>query len=155
MGGRVAIAATGPVSLAAGREVALAGGNAVDVAVAAAMAAMSTEPGIVSLAGGAFVTVDPGDGRDPITIDGYVEMPGRGLPPEAFGRGTRELYTEYGGGTHMTVGHGSAATPGGLPALEETHRRFGSLPWSVVVPSTWSRRIRIGPFILNLSLIHI
>ena len=55
MGGRVAIAATGPVSLAAGREVALAGGNAVDVAVAAAMAAMSTEPGIVSLAGGAFI----------------------------------------------------------------------------------------------------
>ena len=59
MAARVAIAATGPVSLAAGRDVALAGGNAVDIAVAAALAAMSTEPGIVSLAGGAFVSVWP------------------------------------------------------------------------------------------------
>ena len=38
MARRVAIAATGPVSLAAGRSVARAGGNAVDVAVAAAFA---------------------------------------------------------------------------------------------------------------------
>lgn len=80
MGGRVAIAATGPVSLAAGREVALAGGNAVDVAVAAAMAAMSTEPGIVSLAGGAFISVWPADG-DPVVIGGNVRDAGRGCPP--------------------------------------------------------------------------
>ena len=57
--GRVAVAATGPVSLAAGQEVAAAGGNAVDAAVAAALAAMATEPGIVSLGGGAFVSVWP------------------------------------------------------------------------------------------------
>ena len=63
MGGRVSIAATGPVSLAAGREIAMAGGNAVDIAVAAALAAMSTEPGIVSLAGGAFVSVWPAAGE--------------------------------------------------------------------------------------------
>ena len=56
----VAIAATGPVSLAAAQQVARAGGNAVDVAVAAGLAAMSTEPGIVSLAGGAFVAADSG-----------------------------------------------------------------------------------------------
>ena len=97
MGGRVAIAATGPVSLAAGREVALAGGNAVDVAVAAALAAMSTEPGIVSLAGGAFVSVWPAGG-DPVVIDGNVEMPGRGLPAERFGGGVHEVVTDYGGG---------------------------------------------------------
>lgn len=130
---QIAVAAPNRYAADAAARMGVEGGNAVDAALAAALMVCVTEPGIVSLAGGAFVTVDPGDGRDPITIDGYVEMPGRGLPPEAFGRGTRELYTEYGGGTHMTVGHGSAATPGVLPALEETHRRFGSLPWSVVV----------------------
>jgi len=90
MSARVAIAATGPASLAAGREVALAGGNAVDIGVAAALAAMSTEPGIVSLAGGAFVSVWPAAG-DPVVIDGNVEMPGRGLPVERFGGGIRGL----------------------------------------------------------------
>ena len=110
MGGRVAIAATGPVSLAAGREVALAGGNAVDIAVAAALAAMSTEPGIVSLAGGAFVSVWPAAG-DPVVIDGNVEMPGRGLPEERFGGGVHEVVTDYGGGVRLFAGHGSVATP--------------------------------------------
>ena len=104
MGGRVAIAATGPVSLAAGREVALAGGNAVDVAVAAALAAMSTEPGIVSLAGGAFVSVWPAAG-DPVVIDGNVEMPGRGLPAERFGGGVRR-------GRHRLRRRGARCSPG-------------------------------------------
>ena len=39
---------------------------------------MSTEPGVVSLMGGAFVNVWLA-GADPVVIDGNVEMPGRGL----------------------------------------------------------------------------
>ena len=132
MGDRVAIAATGPVSLAAGREVALAGGNAVDIAVAAALAAMSTEPGIVSLAGGAFVSVWPAAG-EPVVIDGNVEMPGRGLPPERFGLGVREVVTEYGGGVRLYAGHGSVATPGAVTACELAVEELGLLPWAAVV----------------------
>ena len=132
MGERVAIAATGPVSLAAGREVALAGGNAVDVAVAAALAAMSTEPGIVSLAGGAFVSVWPAGG-DPVVIDGNVEMPGRGLPAQRFGQGVHEVVTEYGGGVRLFAGHGSVATPGAVTACELAVEELGLLPWADVV----------------------
>ena len=132
MGERVAIAATGPVSLAAGREVALAGGNAVDVAVAAALAAMSTEPGIVSLAGGAFVSVWPAGG-DPVVIDGNVEMPGRGLPAQRFGQGVYEVVTEYGGGVRLFAGHGSVATPGAVTACELAVEELGLLPWADVV----------------------
>ena len=136
MGGRVAIAATGPVSLAAGREVALAGGNAVDIAVAAALAAMSTEPGIVSLAGGAFVSIWPAAG-DPVVIDGNVEMPGRGLPAERFGGGVHEVITDYGGGVRMFVGHGSVATPGAVTACELAVEELGALSWAdVVAPAT-------------------
>lgn len=129
---RVAIAATGPASLGAGQAVVAAGGNAVDAAIAAAIAAMSTEPGIVSLAGGAYVSVWPASGS-PVVVDGNVAMPGRGLPREAFGGGVREVVTDYGGGVTMYAGHGSVAVPGALSACESAVARFGSQPWSSVV----------------------
>ena len=132
MAAQVAIAATGPVSLAAGRAVARAGGNAVDVAAAAAFAAMCTEPGIVSLAGGAFVSIWPADGA-PVVIDGNVEMPGRGLPVERFGQGVREVVTDYGGGVRMYAGHGSVATPGAVAALGLAVEELGVAAWAEVV----------------------
>jgi gamma-glutamyltranspeptidase/glutathione hydrolase len=133
---RVAVAAPSELAAAAGARLGAEGGNGVDAALAAMMVACVSEPGVVSLAGGAFVTVAPPDGGPAVTIDGYVEMPGRGLPAHAFGRGTRELVTAYGGHTAMTVGHGSAATPGALAAIEEAHRRYGRAPWrSIVEPA--------------------
>ena len=132
---RVAIAATGPASLGAGQAVVAEGGNAVDAAIAAAITSMSTEPGIVSLAGGAFVTVWPPSGP-PVVLDGNVVMPGRGLPRAAFGGGVREVVTEYGGGVTMYAGHGSVAVPGALAACEAAVGRFGARPWeSVVAPA--------------------
>ncbi len=130
--GEVALAATGPVSLGAGREVARAGGNAVDAAMAAALAAMATEPGIVSLGGGAYVSVWA-PGAEPVVVDGNVEMPGRGLAAEAFGRGVREVFTDYGGGVTMFAGHGSVATPGAAAACEDAVVRFGTCSWADVV----------------------
>lgn len=132
---RVALAATGPVSLAAGAEVARLGGNAVDAAVAASLAAMATEPGIVALGGGAYVNVWP-VGGDPVVVDGNVEMPGRGLPAEAFGGGVRQVVTDYGGGVTMYVGHGSVATPGAVAACEVAVQRWGAAPWADVVAPT-------------------
>ena len=129
---RVAVAATGPASLAAARAVVAEGGNAVDAAIAAAITSMSTEPGIVSLAGGAFVTVWPASG-DPVVLDGNVVMPGRGLPREAFGGGVREVVTDYGGGVTMYAGHGSVAVPGALTACQTAIGRYGSRPWASVV----------------------
>lgn len=130
---RVAVAAPSERAAAAGSRVAAEGGTAVDAAVAATLVACVTEPGVVSLGGGAFVTLRGPDDAHAVTLDGYVAMPGIGLGPEAFGRGTREVVTAYGGHTAMTVGHGSVATPGVLAALEAAHRRGGRLPWSVVV----------------------
>ncbi len=130
---RVAVAAPNATAARAGAGVAAEGGNAVDAAVAATLVTLVSEPGIVSLAGGAFLTIAPTDGSDPVTVDGYVEMPGRGLPGSAFGKGVRHVETGYGGYTAMTVGHGSAATPGVLAACELAHRLYGRLPWRVVV----------------------
>ncbi len=129
---RVAVAAPNALAAQAGTRIGAEGGGAVDAALAAMMVTLVSEPGIVSFGGGAFVTV-AGPGQPAVTVDGYVEMPGRGLPPEAFGRGTRDVVTEYGGYTAMTVGHGSVATPGVLAACEEAHRRFGRVPWRLVL----------------------
>ncbi len=62
-----------------------AGGNAVDAALAAALVAMVNEVGIVSLSSGGFVTVQPGDGGPAYTVDGWMDMPGRGHAPGPAG----------------------------------------------------------------------
>ncbi|MFL6099169.1 MAG: gamma-glutamyltransferase, partial [Actinomycetales bacterium] len=130
---RIAVAATSRLATDAGLRLGALGGNAVDAALAAVLVSMVTEPGVVSVAGGAFVTVDPGDGTAPVTVDGNVEMPGRGLPAERFGTGLRQVETAYGGGLRLWIGHGAVATPGAIAGLGLAHERYGVAPWAEVV----------------------
>ena len=125
----VAVAAPSEAAAQAGRQVSDAGGNAVDAALAASLVTMVNEPGIVSLGSGCFVTVQPSDGGAAATVDGWAEMPGRGLPPQRFGQATWQISTEYGGGVTMTIGPGSVATPGTLAAFALAHELWGSAPW--------------------------
>jgi gamma-glutamyltranspeptidase/glutathione hydrolase len=154
----VAVAASNPLAAEAALGLARAGGNAVDAALAAVLVAMVCEPGVCSPAGGAYVTVSPDDGSAPVTVDGNVAMPGRGLPREAFGRGLREVTTTYGGGVTMTVGHGSVATPGALAAIELAHARYGRAPWrDVVLPAVDAARDGFplgGASAYYLGLVH-
>ena len=136
----VAVAAPNELSAAAGAALAASGGNAVDVAVAAAVVAMVTEPGICALAGGAYLTVRPPAGPAE-TIDANVEMPGRGLPAHRFGGGTFDIHTEYGGGVDVTIGHGSVAVPGTPAGLGLGHARHGRAPWrDVLAPAVAAAR---------------
>ncbi len=128
----IAVAAPNDLAAQAGVGVANDGGNAVDAAVASALATMVTELGLVSLSAGGFVAVQPADG-DPETVDGWVEMPGRGLTHERFHQALWQVDTPYAGGTRMTIGPGSVATPGALKALDLVWRRHGSLPWPRLV----------------------
>lgn len=129
----VALAAPNEAAAAAGERVVLSGGNAVDAALAAALVTMVNEVGIVSLSSGGFVTVQPADGSDPVTVDGWMDMPGRSAAATSSGGGTWDVRTDYGGGVTVTIGAGSVATHGAVAAFEETHRRWGSLPWREVV----------------------
>ncbi|MBW3621614.1 MAG: gamma-glutamyltransferase, partial [Actinobacteria bacterium] len=124
----IAVAAPNQLAADAGREIADAGGNAVDAAVAAALVAMTTEPGICSLPGGAYLTIEPVDGPAE-TIDANVSMPGHGLPRDRFGGGVFDIRTDYGGGVDITIGHGSVATPGTPAGLALASERHGRLPW--------------------------
>lgn len=129
---RVAIAATGPVSVDAALGTVRAGGNAVDAAIAAMVTAMTTEPGIVTPMGGAYVTIWP-PGQEPEVIDGNAEMPGRGLPEDRMGSGLLEFALSYGGGITVYAGPGSVATPGVWAALGLAHERHGAGEWSRVL----------------------
>lgn len=128
----VAVATTSPLAAEAALAVIEDGGNAVDAAVAASMASTNTEPGVCALAGGGYAVVWPPHG-EPVTIDGYVEMPGRGLETDALGRGGIRVAMDYGGGLETVIGPGSVAVPGTPAALAEASRRYGRLPWSALV----------------------
>ncbi len=114
----------------AGEQIALAGGNAIDAALAATLVTMVNEVGIVSLSSGGFITVQPPDGSAPHTVDGWMDMPGRG---RTLGGGTWDVDTEYGGGVTVTIGPGSVACHGSVSAFGEAHARWGSLPWGELV----------------------
>lgn len=125
------VAAPSQLAADAGAAMGSENGNAVDAATAAMLVAMITEPGVCSLGGGGYITVW-GD-QDPVTVDGYMEMPGRGLPPDAFGAGFNEITMAYGGGVTTQVGFGTVATPGGLKALASVTDQFGRVPWRHVL----------------------
>lgn len=89
---------------------------------------MSTELGIVSPGGGAFITIWPPD-ADPVVIDAYAEMPGRGrsiTKPVS----TDRVHMGYGGGMETVVGWGSVATPGAFAGFEMASQLHGVVPWS-------------------------
>ncbi len=128
---RVAVATTSAIAADAAKVVASGGGNAVDCALAAAITAMNTEPGVCSLAGGAYVTVWPADG-EPVAIDGNHAVPGRGLDAAERDGGKVSVELAYGGGITTIVGCGSVAVPGALAALEHAWKRYGDVDWSTL-----------------------
>jgi gamma-glutamyltranspeptidase/glutathione hydrolase len=129
---RVEVASSSQLAADAGAAVADAGGNAVDVALAAVLVSMCAEPGIIAPGASGFLTIWPAGG-DPVVIDANAEMPGRGLPPDRFGGGSREIHMDYGGGMRTIVGWGSVATPGAFAGFALASERFGALDWSQIV----------------------
>ena len=138
---RTLTAAASTSATAAGTAVADLGGNAVDAALAAVLSSMSTELGIVSPGAGGFITIWPPEG-EPVVIDAYAEMPGRGLPKNRRVE-TKRVSMEYGGGMDTIVGWGSTATPGALKGFEVASQRFGAVPWAELFHPT-ARLLREG-----------
>ena len=129
----VAVAAPSPAAAAAAGRVLEAGGGAVDAALAAAVAARVTEPGVVAPGAGAFVTVWPHH-DPPVVYDGYMAVPGLGgRHPDPV---EREVSMAYGGGITTIVGPASIAVPGAWAAFGAAHANHGAVEWSeVMAPS--------------------
>lgn len=123
-----AAAAGTPYAAEAAAETYRSGGNAVDAAVAAAAAVGVTEPLMSSIGGGGFALVlTPRGGAE--VVDFFDVMPGKGLPPSAFGAGgnPHTILLDYGAGVSSIVGGPSVAVPGSVRGWEELLRRHGRL----------------------------
>src|SRR5215203_7252831 len=126
-----------PYATEAAAEVYRSGGNAADAAVAAAAAVAVTEPLLSSLGGGGFALVRRpenvvganGGHNGAELIDYYDCMPGKGLPPSAFGAGgsPTTVILKYGAGVKSIVGAASCAVPGSLRGWDLLLRRHGRL----------------------------
>ena len=129
---RVNISSGSQISANAGATIANKGGNAVDAALAAALVSMSTDLGVMAPGASGFITIWSSE-TEPIVIDAYAEMPGRGLPSERFGRGRQEVFFDYGGWMSTIIGYGSVATPGMFAGLEMAAKQYGKLSWALIV----------------------
>jgi gamma-glutamyltranspeptidase len=127
VGRRGAAAANHPLAAQAGLMTLRAGGNAVDAAVATALALAVVEPMMSGLGGDAFYHVfDAKLGRT-VVFNGTGPAP-RAATPERYAAGIPR------------TGPFSVSVPGMLAGLGIMHRDFGSLPW----PQLCAEAIRLA-----------
>jgi gamma-glutamyltranspeptidase/glutathione hydrolase len=99
------------------------GGNAVDAAVAVALALTVTWPDAGNIGGGGFMMIWPGGGKQPVCID-YRET-----APAAASETMFSL-------KDSSLGHRMVAVPGTVRGLALAHGRYGKLPWkNLVLPA--------------------
>jgi gamma-glutamyltranspeptidase/glutathione hydrolase len=120
-----AVSSADPLATAAGLEILRSGGNAVDAAVATALALAVVYPEAGNLGGGGFAVVRMGG--DFTTLDFREVGPARAR---------RDMYLDAEGKpveNASLVGPLAAGVPGSPAGLHELQRRFGRLPWTKVV----------------------
>lgn len=106
-----------------GCDVLKQGGNAVDAAVATALALAVTWPEAGNIGGGGFMLVYPGGGAAPVVID-YRETAPAAATVDMFAPDESQY-------THRAVG-----VPGTVAGLALAQRKFGRLKWpDLVVPA--------------------
>ncbi len=126
MASRGVVAAGHALTAEAGASILREGGNAVDAAVAAAMASFSVESALTGLGAGGFMMVGA-PGEDPVLLDFFVAAPGHGglerreelVPvPVHFDANTTQIFN---------AGAASCGVPGTPAGLAEALERFGSM----------------------------
>jgi gamma-glutamyltranspeptidase len=117
IGRRGAVAANYPLAAQAGLVALRAGGNAVDAAVATALALSVVEPMMSGLGGDAFYNVFDAKSGRAIVFNGTGPAPLAATPER------------YAGGIPRT-GPLSVSVPGMLAGLGMMHHEYGRLPWA-------------------------
>jgi gamma-glutamyltranspeptidase / glutathione hydrolase len=115
------VVAVSPTGADVGRDILQRGGNAVDAAVATALAMAVTHPSAGNLGGGGFMLIHPPAGKAAPTLIDYREK-----APLAS---KRTMFTKS--DTWFT--HKAVGVPGTVAGLALAHHRFGKLPWKDLV----------------------
>jgi gamma-glutamyltranspeptidase/glutathione hydrolase len=137
------VASSSGIASRVGLEVLKRGGNAVDAAVAVALALAVTHPSAGNLGGGGFMLVRMADGRTG-AID-YRET--------APAKATHDMYLGPNGKlvpNLSTAGYLASGVPGTVSGLSLALSTFGKLPWPDVVEP--ARRIAADGFPVSYSL---
>lgn len=121
------VVSANPDASQAGLEMLLKGGNAVDAAVATTFAISVVEPFSAGIGGGGFLLTYQAQTGKIEALDFRERAPLRA---------SRNMYLDAQGKVRPNLsqnGYLAVATPGTVAGLYEVHRRYGKLPWRVVV----------------------
>jgi gamma-glutamyltranspeptidase/glutathione hydrolase len=128
---RGVVAAGNVHTAAAAARILSEGGNAVDAAVAAAIACFSAEP-LLTSAGGAGIMLVQQPGAAPFAVDFFSCFPGAGGRPERVDFHAIEV--DFGSARQVFhIGRAAAAVPLALDGLGIAAQRFGALPLQQLV----------------------
>src|SRR5579862_4403657 len=136
------LASSSGIATSAGLEVLKRGGNAVDAAVAVALALAVTHPSAGNLGGGGFMVVRMADGRA-VAIDYREKAPARAshdMYLDKVGKPTRD----------SLVGYRAAGVPGTVAGLALALEQYGTIRWRDVVEP--ARRLAEEGFPVSASL---
>lgn len=114
------VASVSPPAAAVGLATLKQGGNAVDAAVATALAMAVTWPEAGNIGGGGFMMIAPGPGKEPVCIE-YRETAPAAATPDLLA------------GDRRVDGHRVVGVPGTVAGLALAHRTYGKLPWRELV----------------------
>ncbi len=137
------VASTSDIASRVGVDVMKKGGNAVDAAVAVALALAVTWPSAGNLGGGGFMLIREADGT-------AEALDYRERAPLAA---TRTMYLDANGNVikgASTQGYKAVAVPGTVAGLALAHKRHGKLKWSELVEP--ARKLAAGGFAVNYHL---
>ncbi|HKO54884.1 MAG TPA: gamma-glutamyltransferase [Thermoanaerobaculia bacterium] len=137
------VASTSEIASRIGAEVMKKGGNAVDAAVAVALALAVTWPSAGNIGGGGFMLVRKADGT-------AEALDYRERAPLAA---TRDMYLDANGNVIKglsTEGYKAVAVPGTVAGLALAHQRHGKLKWAELVEP--ARKLAAEGFTVNYHL---
>jgi gamma-glutamyltranspeptidase/glutathione hydrolase len=124
---RGVVAAGHPITAEAGAQVLREGGNAVDAAIAAMLTSWVAEPLLTGPGAGGYMLV-AAPGSDPVLLDFFVEVPGRGVDP-AQREPLEPVDVSFGDATQMfNIGASSVGVYGNPAGICAAADRFGTVP---------------------------
>lgn len=116
-----------PDATRVGLEILKQGGNAVDAAVATAMAISVVEPFSAGIGGGGFLLLRLGETNEIVALDFRERAPLKA---------NSSLYLDVAGQVIPQAsidGHRAVAVPGTVAGLQAVHQKFGRLPWQTLL----------------------